>query len=61
MYLHNFLVMDAKIELSVVQGQVGWESGDRFHPRNVLLDPYAKFIAPRVQGQGQIVLHLSQF
>ena len=37
---------------------MGWESGDRFHARNVLLDPYAKYIAPHVPGQGQIVLHL---
>ncbi|CAK9268960.1 unnamed protein product [Sphagnum jensenii] len=33
------------------KGQVGWETGDRFHARYVLLDPYAKFIAPHVAGQ----------
>ncbi len=32
---------------------MGWETGDRFHARYVLLDPYAKFIAPHVAGQGQ--------
>ncbi|KAG0562914.1 hypothetical protein KC19_9G182500 [Ceratodon purpureus] len=36
------------------KGQVGWESGDRFHARNVLLDPYAKYIAPYVPGQEEM-------
>jgi hypothetical protein len=35
------------------QGAVGWSTGNRFHSRPVLLDPYAHYIAPHVPGQGE--------
>ena len=40
------------MDFFLLQGQLGWETGDRFHARNVFLDPYAKFVAPYVPGQG---------
>ncbi|KAL2634299.1 hypothetical protein R1flu_005778 [Riccia fluitans] len=33
------------------KGDVSWESGNRYQARNVLLDPYAKVLAPFVPGQ----------
>ncbi|CAM6098217.1 unnamed protein product [Calypogeia fissa] len=33
------------------KGELSWESGNRFQTRNVLLDPYAKLLAPFVPGQ----------
>ncbi|KAL3693914.1 hypothetical protein R1sor_007565 [Riccia sorocarpa] len=33
------------------KGDVSWESGNRYQARNVLLDPYAKILAPFLPGQ----------
>ncbi|OAE34796.1 hypothetical protein AXG93_2528s1620 [Marchantia polymorpha subsp. ruderalis] len=33
------------------KGDVSWESGNRYQARHVLLDPYAKLLAPPVPGQ----------
>eukprot|EP00897_Mesotaenium_endlicherianum_P008367 jgi/Mesen1/7559/ME000392S06818 len=33
------------------KGEVTWENGCRFHARQILLDPYAKTVAPPVPGQ----------
>lgn len=33
------------------KGETTWERGNRFHSRRILLDPYAKSLAPFVSGQ----------
>ncbi|GJP31200.1 hypothetical protein CLOM_g9886 [Closterium sp. NIES-68] len=37
-----------------VKGDPDWEGGNRFHSRLVLLDPYAKEMAPHVAGQEEL-------
>ncbi|KAH7435504.1 hypothetical protein KP509_06G067300 [Ceratopteris richardii] len=35
-------------------GESSWEKGDRFHARRILLDPYAKIVAPFLPGQDSL-------
>ncbi|KAJ7541638.1 hypothetical protein O6H91_10G068100 [Diphasiastrum complanatum] len=38
------------------KGEISWESGNRFHARNVLLDPYAKVLASFRSGEENLTI-----